>query len=117
MPRCLRSLTSAAAGLIDALAVLAQIPLRKIAVLVPAAMEQLHKRHTTFGHAAGQDAQLAANVPGSRESGPYNSLKIDSDSRSFHQVGNRRLHSIGHFILGNPGLDLGITDFVKLLAR
>ncbi len=53
--------------------------LRQGQVLVPAAMDELDEPHAALGQSSSQQAILAANVPGFRDSTRYNS-KVCSDS-------------------------------------
>ena len=51
--------------------------------------------------------QLAANVPGLRASGPYSSKMCSGSFLKISHFRNRRLHPVGHLVLGDPAWTAG----------
>ena len=58
--------------------------------------------------------QLAAKVPGLRDVGTVQVEDVLRFVRDVGQLGHRRLHAIGHLVLGDPRGDLGIVDSIQL---
>ena len=107
-PRCFRSLTSAAHGLVGVAAVLLQV-VDQVAVLVPGFVEELDEAHAALDQAAGQQAVVgeATACPARRRT----SRGCASGSlRDVHQLGRARLHAEGHLERVDAGGDLGIAD-------
>ena len=107
MPRCFRSLISAAdpwstsfggdcRSILDA------------AVMIPAAMIELDEPHTAFGQATGQQAVRREGAVAAL--GPVQIQNVLRFVRQIHQLGHRRLHAEGQFVLRDARFDLGIAE-------
>ena len=95
------------AGLVDVLALGGQVA-GEVAVLVPAAVEDLHEPDVALGQPAGQQAAARRTCPGLWTSGPYMSRMCLRLARDVDQLGDRGLHPEGHLVLGDAGLGLGV---------
>ena len=113
-PALLQILDQRLAGLIDVAALVRQIA-GDIAMLVPAAMKDLHESHIAFGHPASQQATggKRARLLHIRSVHIENVLRF---VRDVGQFGHRSLHAKGHFVLGDAGLRFRIADFSERLA-
>ena len=59
--------------------------------------------------------QQAANVPGVRASSPYKLKCLLRLLRKIHQLGHRRLHAIGHFVLLDSRQNFRVGEPIVLL--
>ena len=94
-------------GLIDILALVTNIA-RAVAVLIPAAVEQLHKRHAALEHAPREDAVVGilARLLG------VLAVQVEDVIRLGLEIGQLRhagLHTKRHFVLGNARLDFRVA--------
>ena len=108
MPRCFRSLISAAVGLVDLLGLERDVVL-DVAVVVPVAVVELDEAHAALGQPAGQQAvrgeravaRLARRTARARSAAPCD-MSISS--------GHARLHLERHLVLRDARRDLGVVD-------
>src|SRR5688572_5785266 len=87
---------------------------RQGVVLVPTAMIKLDESHAALSHAARQQTIVGerAGLLHVRTVGIQDVLGLVGDIR---QLGHRRLHAIGHFVLGDARVDFGIGEGLVLL--
>ena len=81
-------------------------------MLIPATVEELEEAHALFGHAPCEQA-----VPG-KASGLFHGRAIEilhvlGLLGNIHEVRDLSLHPEGHLILFNPGLGLGVGEFLE----
>jgi hypothetical protein len=84
----------------------------EIEVLIPTHVEELHEADIPLCESPCQQA-----VGGVTAGAPYiRTIEVENMQRLFFnigQIGNAGLHAEGHFILGDTGLNLGITDKIE----
>src|SRR6516225_1946858 len=85
-----------------------------IEVLVPATVENLRKTDASLREPPRQETTSCegAGFVHVRTVHIQDVLRFAGNAR---KLGNRRLHAKCHFVLRNPGLYLGIADFIELL--
>ena len=113
-PRCFRSLISAAQAWSVSLALAVDL-LGQIAVLVPAAMQNLHDAHAALDQPAGQQAAVRRRCRARCTSGPYmSSVACDllGEVGEFRHAG---LHAEGHLVLRDARLRFGIAEALRSL--
>ena len=87
---------------------------RQVAVLVPAAVEDLHDAHAALDQAPGQQA-LAANGAGLRHvRAVHLERRPSSPSTESVSSGTLRLHAERHLVLGDAGLGFGIAEALEV---
>ena len=84
----------------------------KIAMLIPAPMENLHRPHPPLHQPAGQQ-QAVRERPRLLYVVAIHLQRRGGFAGKIGQLRHARLHPEGHLILGNAGLDLGIVEPVK----
>ena len=76
-------------------------------MVVPTAVIQVDETHPPFDQAPGQKTigRVAAIAR-------FGSIKLEGGGGFvgyIHQTWNARLHTEGHFVSGNPGIDFGVS--------
>ena len=87
----------------------------QVAVLVPAGMHQLYESGAAFDEATGEKAVagIGSAAVDVRSVHVEDGLGFTGDVGEFWDAG---LHAIGHLVLGDAGIDFGITEFIEVLA-
>ncbi len=83
----------------------------KIAVGIPASVEELGEADTSFSESAGHEGVVGV---GAGFAGIF-SVELESGLWLVGKVGefgNGHLHPVGHFVLGDAGLDFGVEKLV-----
>ena len=82
-------------------------------MLIPPPVEQLNESNAAFGQTSGQQAIVGKRprLLGIRTVQGEDVLRFPGQIRQFR---HRRLHAIGHFILGDACGNLRITELLKL---
>ena len=85
-------------------------------MVIPAPMEDLHKPHIPLSHPSGQQA-VVGKGPGNGSFGTIEFTDMVGFTGDIGKLRNSGLHAVGHFVLGNGGCDLRITNLgvVKLV--
>jgi hypothetical protein len=98
---------SACRGLIGAPALQREVA-RQVFVLVPAAVIELDEPDVALGQPTGQQAirSVSTGLPRVRPVHLESGVRL---LRQVHQVGNGRLHPVGHLVLRDPRLDLRVA--------
>src|SRR5262249_40231272 len=96
-------------GLVDVAALAADLG-GQIAVLVPAAMEELHEADAALDHAAGEKAVAGEAAVVVTAVDAVHLSNVPRLARQVGQLRHRRLHAEGHLILGDTRVDLRIAD-------
>jgi hypothetical protein len=114
MPRCFEIGDQRGAGLIGVLALLGEDPW-EIAVLIPAAVEELDEAHATFGEAAGKDA-----IGGDRcRVARIGAVEVEDVIGFIPQIGefgDAGLHAKRHLVLRDTRFNVGIANVVKAVT-
>ena len=106
MPRCFRSVISAADAPVDLLGLELDVVL-DAAVVVPVAVVELDEAHAALGQPAGQQA-----VGGERAVARLGAVHVEHCRRlvrEVHQAGHAGLHLERHLVLADARGDLGIV--------
>ena len=82
------------------------------AVVVPAAVVELHKAHAALHEPARQEAVVGEGaLAGLHAVHPLDRLRLPRDVR---QLGDARLHAEGHLVGRDAGVDLGIAGIAAV---
>ncbi len=81
----------------------------EVVVLVPSAMEDLNDADTAFDEASGEDGGVGETA-GAFHVGPVHFEGGIGFTGEIGEFGHAGLHAERHLVLGDPGLDFGITE-------
>ena len=84
-------------------------------VVIPSHVEELDATHVSLRHAAGEQA-IRGIGPGLENVRTIAIQNMFGLLGHVGQVGHTRLHTESHLVLGNAGIDLGITNHLPILA-
>ena len=84
-------------------------------MVVPAAVEELDKADAALGHAAGEEA-VTGKGAGFEDFGAVEFfVELLVFGREVGEFWHAGLHAEGHFLLGDGGVDFGVTNFGEVL--
>ena len=109
-PRCLRSVIRRAEAWSVVLA-LAADAVGQAAVMVPALVVELDEAHAALGQPAGEQAVGGEGAGLAAPRGRRGRGRSSGSSR-IGDLGHARLHAVGHLVLGDAGVDLGVAEVV-----
>ena len=108
MPALLQVLDEGRARLVDVAALQPHVG-GQVAVMVPASLEDLDKAHVPLRQPPGQQA-IRGDRPRNVHVGTVHVENMLRLVRHVGQLGDRRLHAIGHLVLRDARVDLRIAD-------
>ena len=103
-PRCFRSVHQRGGRLVGVAGTGRVRSLRQVAVLVPAAVEELDEAHAALGQPAGQQAVGGEGAGLARRRGRTGRRSCCGSFDRSVSSGTRGLHAEGHLVLGDAGL-------------
>ncbi len=89
--------------------------LGQVAVLVPAAMKELHEPHAPLAQPPGQQA-VGGEGAGRARLGAVQLENVRRLVRHVGQLGHRGLHAVGHLVLRDARGDLRVAELVAASA-
>jgi len=97
------------AGLVDVAALTANLA-GEIAVLIPAAVHELHEADAAFDHAPGEQTISCETAVGGILLQPIHLLDMGRFGGEVGEFRNGHLHLVRHFVLGDAGLDFRVAE-------
>jgi hypothetical protein len=95
--------------LVDVRALAADLP-RQVAVLVPAAVHELHEPHAALDHPPRQQAVAGESAVDAVIPDAVAVDHVPGLARQVGQFRDRGLHPVCHLVLGDAGADFGVTQ-------